>query len=113
MTQVDHHEPNNPYWYCKTAVPEYIANDQIWLWAMRTARIHDKHIQCGKVMSNANDITVQNILCLGLYDWTPEDCPWDNSTQSIRYATVLSNCLWELLHLEQQRVVPLSVINGQ
>src|SRR6201992_665169 len=87
-----------------TAVPEYIANDRIWFWAMGTARNHDKCIRRGEVMSSANDVTVQNMICLGLYDWTPEDHPWDGSTRSMRYATVVSDCLWELLRLEQQRV---------
>ena len=104
MTRVDHQDPNDPLWYRKTAVPEYIADDRIWFWAMGTARIHDEHIHCGEVMSNANNIAIQNILCLGLYNWTPEDHPWDGLTRSMRYATVISDRLWELLRLERQRV---------
>src|ERR1700753_390176 len=104
MARVDLQDPNDPLWYHKMAVPEYIADDSIWFWAMGTARIHDKHIRRGEVMSSANDITVQNMLRLGLYDWTPEDCPWDGSTRLIRYAAVVSDRLWELLRLERQRV---------
>src|ERR1700759_4449704 len=102
MDRVDFQNPNDLLWYRKTAVPEYIADDRIWFWAMGTARIHDKCIRCSKLMSNANNIAIQNILHLGLYDWTPENCPWDGSTRSMRYAAVLSNHLWELLCLEQQ-----------
>src|ERR1700753_2633196 len=104
MTQVDHQELNDPLWYRKTAVPEYIADNRIWFWAMGMAWIHDECIWRGEVMSSANDITVQNMLHLGLYNWTPEDCLWDGSTRSMRYAVVVSDCLWELLCLEQQRV---------
>src|SRR6201992_2802432 len=104
MTWVGHQEPNDPLWHRKPAVPEYITDDCIWFWAMGTARIHDECIRRGEVMSSANDVAVQNILCLGLYDWTPEDHPWDGSMRSMRYAAVLSDCLWELLCLEQQRV---------
>ena len=71
---------------------------------MGTARIHDERIRHGEVMSSANDIAVQNMLRLGLYDWTPEDCPWDGSTRLMRYIAVVGDCLWELLHLERQRV---------
>src|SRR6201992_3140529 len=104
MTRVDHQDPNDPLWYCKTAVPEYIADDRIWFWAMGTARIHDERIRRRQVMSSANDFAVQNMIHLGLYDWTAEDRPWDGSTRSMRYTVVVSDCLWELLHLEQQRV---------
>ena len=104
MARVDHQDPNDPLWYRKTAVPEYIADDRIWFWAMRTARIHDEHIRRGEVMSSANDVAVQNMIRLGLYDWTAEDHPWDGSTRSMRYAAVISDCLWELLRLERQRV---------
>src|ERR1700753_1285951 len=104
MTHVDHQEPNDPLWYHKTAVPEYIADDCILFWAMGMAQIHDERIRCGEVMSSANDIAVQNMLHLGLYNWTPEDCPWDRSTRLMRYAVVVSDRLWELLRLEQQRV---------
>ena len=100
MTWVDHQDPKDPLWYRKTAVPEYIANDHIWFWAMGTARIHDEQICCGEVMSSANDIAIQNMLHLGLYNWTPEDCPWDGLMRSMRYAAVVSDCLWELLCLE-------------
>src|ERR1700753_1149878 len=71
---------------------------------MGMARIHDEHIRRGEVMSSANDIAVQNMLCLSLYDWTPEDHAWDGSMRSMRYAAVVSDRLWELLRLEQQRV---------
>src|SRR6201992_2221762 len=104
MAHVDLQDPNDPLWYHKTAVPEYIADDRIWFWAMGRARIHDEQIHHSELMSSANDIAVQNMLCLSLYDWTPEDCPWDGSTRSMRYATVVSDCLWELLRLEGQRV---------
>src|ERR1700753_420295 len=104
MTHVDHQDPNDPLWYPKTAVPEYIADDRIWFWAMGTARIHDEHIRHGEVMSSANDVTVQNMIRLSLYDWTTEDHPWDGSTRSMRYAAVVSDRLWELLRLEHQRV---------
>ena len=104
MTHVDHQDPNDPHWYRKTAVPEYIADDRIWFWAMGTARIHDECIRCGEVMSSANNVAVQNMIRLGLYDWTPDDRPWDGSTRSMRYAAVVSDCLWELLCLERQRV---------
>ena len=104
MTHVDHQDPNDPLWYRKTAIPEYIADDWIWFWAMGTARIHDECIQRGEVLSSANDIAMQNMICLGIYDWTAEDRPWDGSTRSMRYAAVVSNCLWELLRLERQRV---------
>src|SRR6201992_2524728 len=104
MTHVDHQDPNNPHWYCKMAVPEYIADDQIWFWVMGTARVHDERIRHGEVLSSANDIAVQNMIRLALYDWTAEDRPWDGSMRSMRYAAVVSDCLWELLHLERQRV---------
>ena len=104
MTHVDHQDPNDPLWYPKTAVPEYIADDRIWFWAMGTARIHDERIWPGEVLSSANDVTVQNMIRLGLYDWTAEDRPWDGSTRSMRYAAVMSDHLWELLRLERQRV---------
>ena len=104
MTRVDHQDPNDPLWYRKTAVPEYIADDRIWFWAMGTARIHDERIRQGEVMSSANNVAVQNMIRLGLYDWTAEDRPWDGSTRSMRYAAVVSVRLWELLPLEQQRV---------
>src|ERR1700759_3642320 len=104
MTRVDHQDPNDPHWYRKTAVPEYIADDRIWFWAMGTARVHDEHIWRGEVLSSANDVVVQNMICLGLYDWTAEDRPWDGSMRSIRYAAVMSDRLWKLLCLERQRV---------
>ena len=104
MTRVDHQDPNDPLWYRKTAVPEYIANDRIWFWAMGTARIHDERIQRGEVISSANNVAVQNMLRLGLYDWTPEDRPWDGSTRLMRYTAVVGDHLWELLCLERQRV---------
>ena len=104
MAQVDEQVANNPLWYRKTAVPEYIADDRIWFWAMGTARIHDEHIWRGEVMSSANDVAVQNMIHLGLYNWTAEDRPWDGSTRSMRYAAVVSDRLWELLRLERQRV---------
>src|SRR6201995_2412581 len=104
MTRVDHQDPNDPLWYRKTAVPEYIVDDRIWFWAMGTARIHDERIQRGEVMSSANNVAVQNMIHLGLYNWTAEDCPWDGSTRSMRYAAVVSDRLWELLRLERQRV---------
>ena len=104
MDRVDLQNPNDPLWYRKTAVPEYLADDRIWFWAMGTARIHDERIRCGEVLSSANDVTVQNMIRLGLYDWTAEDRPWDGSTRSMRYAAVVNNRLWELLHLERQRV---------
>src|ERR1700753_1572519 len=110
MDRGDLQNPNDPLWYHKTAVPEYIADDWIWFWAMGTARIHDERIRRGEVMSSANDVAIQNMICLGLYDWTAEDWPWDGSTRSMRYAAVVSDRLWELLHLERQRVTPLSVI---
>ena len=75
MACVDHQDPNDPLWYRKMAVPEYIADDCIWFWAMGTARIHDERIHQGEVMSSANDVAVQNMIRLGLYDWTPEDRP--------------------------------------
>ena len=104
MAHVDFQDLNNPHWYCKMAVPEYMADDQIWFWAMGTARVHDEHIWRSEVLSSANDVAIQNMICLGLYDWTAEDRPWDGSTRSIRYAAVVSDRLWELLHLERQRV---------
>src|ERR1700753_4468125 len=104
MAQVAKQGPSDPLWYHKTAMPEYIADDRIWFWAMGTAKIHDEHICQGEVMSSANDVAVQNMICLGLYDWTAEDRPWDGSTRSIRYAAVVSDRLWELLRLERQRV---------
>src|ERR1700753_1589830 len=104
MSRADHQDLNNPHWYCKTAVPEYIADDRMWFWAMGTARIHDERIRCDEVLSNANSVALQNMICLGLYDWTAEDRPWDGSTRSMRYAAVVSDRLWELLRLEQQRV---------
>ena|ERR1700753_3796069 len=104
MTHVDHQDPNNPLWYRRMAVPEYIADDQIWFWAMGTARIHDEHIQHGEVLLSANDVAVQNMIHLGLYDWTAKDRPWDGSTRSMRYAAIMSDRLWELLRLERQRV---------
>src|SRR6201992_1107627 len=103
MDHVDLQNPNAPLWYRKTAVPEYIADDRIWFWAMGTARIHDECIQRWEVLSSANDIAVQNIIHLGIYDWTAEDRPWDGSTRSMRYAAVISDRLWELLCLERQR----------
>ena len=104
MDRIDSQNPNDPLWYRKTAVPEYIADDRIWFWAMGTARIHDERIRRGEVMSSANDVAVQNMIRLGLYDWTAEDRPWDGSTRSMRYAAVVSDRLWELLRLERQRV---------
>src|ERR1700753_1015232 len=104
MTHVDHQDPNDPLWYHKTAVPEYIADDRICFWAMGTARIHDKRIRRGEVLSSVNNIAVQNLIHLGIYDWTAEDRPWDGSTRSMRYAAVVSDRLWELLRLERQRV---------
>ena len=104
MTRVNHQDPNDPLWYRKTVVPEYIADNRIWFWAMGTAQIHDECIQHGEVMSSANDVAVQNMIRLVLYDWTPEDRPWDGSTRSMRYAAVVSDRLWELLRLERQRV---------
>src|SRR6201992_1338384 len=104
MTRVDHQDPNDPLWYCKTAVPEYIADDRIWFWAMGTARIHDERIQRREVMSSANDIAVQNMIRLGLYDWTAEDRPWDGSTRAMRDAAVVSGRLWELLRLVRRSV---------
>jgi hypothetical protein len=104
MTRVDHQDRNDPYWYRKTAVQEYIADDRIWFWAMGTARIHDERIRGGEVLTSAHDIAVQNILRLGIYDWTPEDRPWDGSTRSMRYAAVMGDRLWEMLRLERQRV---------
>ena len=104
MARVDEQVANDPLWYCKMAVPEYIADDRIWFWAMGTARIHDERIRRGEVMSSANDVAVQNMIRLGLYDWTAEDRPWDGSTRSMRYTTVVSDRLWELLRLERQRV---------
>src|ERR1700753_2577474 len=104
MTHVDHQDPNDPHWYRKMAVLEYIANDRIWFWAMGTARIHDERIQHGEVLLSANDIAVQNMIRLGIYNWTAEDRPWDGSTRSMRYAAVVSNRLWQLLRLERQRV---------
>src|ERR1700753_2128982 len=100
MARGAHKKPNDPLWYRKTAVPEYIVDDRIWFWAMGTARIHDERIQHGEVMSSANDIAVQNMLRLGLYDWTPEDHPWDGSTRSMRYAAILSDCLCQELIFE-------------
>ena len=41
MARVDEQGASDPLWYRKTAVPEYIADDRIWFWAMGTARIHD------------------------------------------------------------------------
>src|ERR1700753_703888 len=113
MAFVGHQDPNDSLSYRKTAVPEYIADDRIWFWAMGTARIHDERIRHGEVMSSANDVAVQNMIRLGLYDWTTEDCPWDGFTRSMRYAAVISDRLWELLHLERQRVGALPVINWQ
>src|ERR1700759_2333735 len=104
MSRVDHQDPNDPLWYRKTAVPEYIADNWIWFWVMGTARIHDECIRRGEVMSSASDVAVQNMICLGLYDWTAEDRPWDGLTRSMRYATVVSDRLWELLCLGRQRV---------
>ena len=104
MDRVDHQDPNDPHWYRKTAVPEYIADDRIWFWAMGTARVHDERIRRSEVLSSANDVAVQNMIRLGLYDWTAEDRPWDGSTKSMRYAAEVSNRLWELLCLERQRV---------
>ena len=104
MARVDEQVASDPLWYRKTAVPEYIADDRIWFWAMGTARIHDERIRRGEVMSSANDVAVQNMIRLGLYDWTAEDRPWDGSTRSMRYAAVVSDRLWELLRLERQRV---------
>src|ERR1700753_2573676 len=104
MARVGPQDPNDPLWYRKTAVPEYIADDRIWFWVMGTARIHDKRIRRGEVMSSANNVAVQNMICLGLYDWTAEDWPWDGLTRSMRYAAVVINRLWELLRLERQRV---------
>src|ERR1700755_1120109 len=104
MAHVDEQVPNNPLWYRKTAVPEYIADDRIWFWAMGTAWTHDERIRRREVMSSANDVAVQNMIRLGLYDWTAEDHPWDGSMRSMRYAAVVSDRLWELLCLERQRV---------
>src|ERR1700753_3525244 len=104
MARVDEQVPNDPLWDRKTAVPEYIADDCIWLWAIGIARIHDERIWHGEVMSSANDVAVRNVICLGLYGWTPEDRPWDGSTRSMRYAAVVSDRLWELLRLERPRV---------
>src|ERR1700753_2257983 len=104
MARVDEQVANDPLWYCKTAVPEYIADDRIWFWVMGRARIHDEHIRRGEVMSSANDVAVQNMIRLGQYDWTAEDRPWDGLMRSMRYAAVVSDRLWELLRLERQRV---------
>src|ERR1700753_765765 len=104
MTRVDNQDPHYPSWHLKPAVPEYIADNQMWFWARGTARIHDERIWRGEVMSSANDVAIQNMIRLGLYDWTAEDRPWDGSTRSMRYAAVVSDCLWELLRLERQRV---------
>src|ERR1700753_4299493 len=104
MARVDEQVANDPLWYHKTTMPEYIADDRIWFWAMGTARICDECIRRGEVMSSANDVAVQNMIHLGLYDWTAEDRPWDGSTRSMRYAAVISDRLWELLRLERQRV---------
>src|ERR1700753_513009 len=104
MARVDEQVASDPLWYCKTAVPEYIADDQIWFWAMGTARIHDERIRRGEGMSRGNAVSVQNMIRLGLYDWTAKDRPWDGSTRSMRYAAVISDRLWELLRLERQRV---------
>src|ERR1700759_5022177 len=104
MMRVDHQDPNDPLWYRKTAVPEYIAGDRIWFWAMGTARIHDERIRHGEVMSSANDVAVQNMIRRALDDWDAEDRPWDGTTRSMRYAAVVSDRLWELLCLERQRV---------
>src|ERR1700753_1828707 len=103
MAHVDLQDPNDPLWYRKTAVPEYIADDWIWVWAMGTARIHNERIRRGEGMSSANDVAVQNMIRLGLYDWPAEDRPWDGSTRLMRYAAVVSDRLWELLRLERQR----------
>ena len=78
MTRLDHQDTNNPFWFHKMAVVEYIADDCIWFWAMGTACIHDEHIHCGEVLTSTYNIVVQNILFLGIYDWMPEDQPWDN-----------------------------------
>src|ERR1700753_3214016 len=104
MARVDKQVASDPLWYRKTAVPEYIADDRIWFWAMGTARIHDERIRRGEAMSSVNDVAVQNMIRLGLYDWTAEDHPWEGLMRSMRYAAVVSDCLWELLRLERQRV---------
>src|ERR1700753_2534575 len=104
MARVDEQVANDPLWYRKTVMPEYIADDRIWFWAMGTARIHDECIRRGEVMSSANDVAIQNMIRLGLYDWTAEDLPWDGSTRSMRCAAVVSDRLWELLRLERQTV---------
>src|ERR1700753_1010509 len=104
MARVNHQDPNDLLWYRKTAVPEYIVDDRIWFWAMGTARIHDERIRRGEAMSSTNDVAVQNMIRLGLYDWTAEDRPWNGSTRSMRYPAVVSDRLWELLRLERQRV---------
>src|ERR1700753_2935611 len=104
MPSVDSQDQNNPHWYRKMVVPEYIVDDRIWFWAMGTARIHDERIWHGEVLSSANDVAVQNMICLGLYDWTAEDRPWDGSRRSVRHAAIVSDRLWELLCLERQRV---------
>src|ERR1700753_295404 len=104
MARVDLQDPNNPHWYHKMAVPEYIADDRVWFWAMGTTRVHDERIRHGEVLLSANDVAVQNMIRLGLYNWTTEDHPWDGSMRSMRYAAVVSDCLWELLRLGGQRV---------
>src|ERR1700753_2046485 len=104
MARVDHQDPNDPLWYRKMAVSEDIADDRIWFWVMGATRIHDERIRRGEVLSSANDIAVQNMIRLGIYDWTAENRPWDGSTRSMRYAAVVSDRLWELLRLERQRV---------
>src|ERR1700753_4067633 len=91
MTRLDQQELNDPYWFHKTAVIEYIADDWIWFWDMGTACVHDKCIHCGEVLTSAHDIASQNILHLGIYDWTPEDRRWDNSTHSMRYTAMMGD----------------------
>src|ERR1700753_2226141 len=104
MARVGEEVARGPLLVLTRGVAEYIADDRIWFWAMGTARIHDERIRRGEVMSSANDVAVQNMIRLGLYDWTVEDRPWDGSTRSMRYAAVVSDRLWELLRLERQRV---------
>src|SRR6201992_4033857 len=93
MARVGEEVARGPLLVLTRGVAEYIADDRIWFWAMGTARIHDERIRRGEVMSSANDVAVQNMIRLGLYDWTADDRPWDGSTRSMRYAAVVSDRL--------------------
>ena len=80
--------------------------NQLWFQSIITSQSQGLRLQGGLPHNNR---WIWKILQLGYIDGREADCPWDASTRSMRYTTIVGDRIQANVELERERVSDNSI----